>query len=129
MKIFILGILLVLLSGMSKGLADRVQFHSSTLPSYLQNKNYWNTGDIDMWKLKYKNNDPALGEKFFLSKSVLVIFTDSWHLLQFIYNKLLIIGTLLIGWSLRKQKNIAIFLLIGFSAFVAYHIGFVLIFK
>jgi hypothetical protein len=32
------------------------------------------------WLNKYKNNDPALGPKFFGSKSFLVWTTDLWHL-------------------------------------------------
>lgn len=31
------------------------------------------------WTNKYKNNDPAQGEKFPLSTSLLVGFTDGWH--------------------------------------------------
>lgn len=32
------------------------------------------------WPNKYKNGDPNQGEKFFLSSTMLVPFTDMWHL-------------------------------------------------
>ena len=37
---------------------------------------------------KYKNNDPTEGEKFFLSKSLLVGFTDAWHLFKYLWKNI-----------------------------------------
>ena len=34
------------------------------------------------WKNKYEDGDPMKGERFFLSKSLFVGFTDAWHLFK-----------------------------------------------
>lgn len=36
---------------------------------------------------KYKNGDKAQGEDFKFSTTILVMFTDGWHLFQYLYNR------------------------------------------
>jgi hypothetical protein len=75
---------LIFLSGSAKGFNEGLQF------------NYYGFEDIfpkanDQWffpafsfKNKYKDGDPAKGPRFPLSTSVLVMFTDQYHLNNFI---------------------------------------------
>jgi hypothetical protein len=44
------------------------------------------------WRNKYKNGDPSNGEKFFLSKSLLVGFTDAWHMFKLLRTLLLFVA-------------------------------------
>lgn len=37
------------------------------------------------WKNKWKNGDPAQGERFFGSSTVFVAFTSGFHLMQLVY--------------------------------------------
>lgn len=43
---------------------------------------FWNPAIS--WRNKWKNGDPAQGERFWGSSTFLVWTTDAWHLLQFI---------------------------------------------
>lgn len=58
------------------------------------------------WKNKYKNRNRLEGEKFFLSTSVLVAFTDQYHLNTFI-NRVAWTSTVLIkiGEGKRPLKH------------------------
>jgi len=85
-------LILIFLAGASAALSDRSKFHPLTLPDFLQNRNWWNTGLIRSWKLKYKNNDPSKGPKLWLSTSVFVIFTDSHHFFKALSITLIFIG-------------------------------------
>jgi hypothetical protein len=75
---------LVFLSGSAKGFNEALQFNYFGFESIFPKAN-------DQWfypgmsfKNKYKDGDPAKGPKFPLSTSVLVMFTDQYHLNNFI---------------------------------------------
>ena len=63
---------LMFVSGAASGLSD-------ALVSYRPFRGDSNWDMYVSWTNKYKNNDPNQGEKFPLSTSVLVGFTDGWH--------------------------------------------------
>lgn len=48
-------------------------------------KNGWFNKSIG-WKYKYKDNDPEKGPKFPGSTTFFVMFTDGWHLFQFLFH-------------------------------------------
>lgn len=61
--------------------------------SYIKNESYIRFSNPNIsWKNKWKNDDPKYGEKFFLSSSMFVMFTDLWHLFKFNYLVLLILS-------------------------------------
>ena len=75
------GFLLFLFAGICEAIMDKLQFHyDSTIFKDYSNQLFWNPAIS--WKNKYKNGDPTNGEKFFLSKTLLVGFTDAWHLFK-----------------------------------------------
>lgn len=59
------------------------------------------------WRNKYKNGEPKQGERFFGSSTVFVMFTDGWHLFNFLYDALKSIAIILCVWHLAKQFGIA----------------------
>lgn len=46
---------------------------------------YLQFSEIDSWRNKWKNGDPKQGEKFPFSSTILVMFTDRWHLVQSLF--------------------------------------------
>lgn len=75
---------LVFTAGMAKGFNETLQFHWKAFKKKHPdaNPNWFNPAVS--WKNKYENNDPKKGAKFPLSTSVLVMFTDQYHLNNFI---------------------------------------------
>lgn len=83
------------ISGYSEGADNTILYHYQNFKRVHPNcsNQFWNPSIS--WKNKYEYNDPTKKEKFFLSKSSLVMFTDGWHLLKGI-NRFSTIGTYLI---------------------------------
>jgi hypothetical protein len=57
----------------------------------------------DTWERKYKGGDPANGEAFPMSTTVLVGFTDPFHRVQTFRNVTMTTGAL--TWAWRSQKD------------------------
>jgi hypothetical protein len=68
---------LLMVSGAASGVSD-------ALVSYRPFRGDSNWDMYVSWTNKYKNNDPNQGEKFPLSTSVLVGFTDGWHAMNMV---------------------------------------------
>lgn len=78
---------MVFIAGAAKGFNETLHFHWKEFKRQLPKANpQWFNPAIS-YKNKYKNNDPQAGPKFFLSTTALVMFTDQYHLNNFI-NKL-----------------------------------------
>lgn len=76
-----IGFLLFVLSGVFEAVMDKLQFHyDQSVFKNFKNQLFWNPKVS--WKNKYEDGDPMKGERFFLSKSLLVGFTDAWHLFK-----------------------------------------------
>lgn len=78
--LIISAIFLVLVSAISKAIMDL-----SEERKIKGNPDYWIKAVSS--NRKWKNGDKAQGERFWLSSTVLVMFTDAWHLAGFIYNR------------------------------------------
>lgn len=75
---------LVFTAGASKGFNETLLHHWKAFRRSFPKANpNWYNPDIS-WRNKYKNGDPDAGAKFPLSTSVLVMFTDQYHLNNFI---------------------------------------------
>lgn len=75
---------LLVLSGAAKGFNETLQFNWQGFESVFPKANpqwFWPQKSFNN---KYKDGDPEKGEKFPLSSSVLVMFTDQYHLNNFI---------------------------------------------
>lgn len=74
---------LVFIAGAAKGFNETLQFHWKEFRRQFPNANpQWFNPTVS-WKNKYKNGDPNAGPKSFLSTSVLIMFTDQYHLNNF----------------------------------------------
>jgi hypothetical protein len=75
---------LVFTAGAAKGLNETLMFHWKAFRHMFPKANpIWYNPNVS-WKNKYKNGNPDAGAKFPLSTSVLVMFTDQYHLNNFI---------------------------------------------
>jgi len=110
---------LMFISGAGKGTADYLQFH------YEGKSQFWQP-DIS-WKNKWKNGDPAQGEKFPGSSTLFVCTTDGWHMCNMIH-KTAIVGaiTLKIG---AKKKPFRYYLYDFLIYSAAYSAGFVVTYE
>lgn len=81
----LLSIFLIILSGIAEGVMDTIQFHymSSKFKDF-KNHLFWDP--YHSWRNKYKNGNPEEGERFPLSTTLLVGFTDAWHLFKLLRN-------------------------------------------
>jgi hypothetical protein len=75
---------LVFLAGIAKGFNETLQFHWKEFHRQFPNANpQWYSPSVS-WTNKYKNGDPNAGPKYFMSTSLLIMFTDQYHLNNFI---------------------------------------------
>lgn len=86
-----ISFILFFLAGICEAIMDKLQFHYDvSVFKYFKNQYFWNPNLS--WRNKYKNGDPSNGEKFFLSKSLLVGFTDAWHMFKLLRTLLLFVA-------------------------------------
>ena len=76
----VLAFLLLAISGVSKAVQDKVNFHFSESIFVKLNGQFWNPvySHMNKWKDGIKKH----GEKFFGSSTFFVAFTDAWHQFQ-----------------------------------------------
>ncbi len=87
---------LVFLAGLSKGFNETLQFHWKEFHRQFPHaKAQWYNPTLS-WRNKYRNGDPEQGPKSFLSTSILIGFTDQYHLDNMI-NRLSWTGALVIN--------------------------------
>lgn len=82
---------LFLLAWACNGMMDRIQFHWDTAPQWMKKLDWFFNPEkswIRKWKVDSKSKpvykDGKLVPRFFLSDTLLVSFTDGWHLLKWI---------------------------------------------
>ncbi|MEO7922393.1 MAG: hypothetical protein ABIR30_01855 [Chitinophagaceae bacterium] len=78
---------LAFMAGASKGFNETLQFHWKEFRRQFPRANaQWFNPSVS-WKNKYKNGDSQAGARYPLSTSVLIMFTDQYHLNNF-FNKM-----------------------------------------
>lgn len=97
MIIDLICILLMMIAGISKAIMDKSNFHYEGSVLSSMNPKFWNNSISS--NNKYKGFDKNNGERFFLSTTILVLFTDAWHLFQFLFLNSLIIGLSIYGYT------------------------------
>ncbi|WP_317897824.1 hypothetical protein [Aurantibacillus circumpalustris] len=83
LKQYLVAAPVMLVTGMIDGTIESINYHYEdgfklTCPN--ANDQFWNPAVS--WKNKYKNNDPAQGQKFIGSTNVFAFTTDAYHLLR-----------------------------------------------
>ena len=115
---------LVFTAGASKGFNETLMFHWKAFRHSFPKANPDWFNPNESWRNKYKNGDPDAGAKFPLSTSVLIMFTDQYHLNNFI-NRMAWTSALVIkiGEGKKPLKNY----LLDFLYYTACHqLGFAL---
>lgn len=93
----ILGSLFCLFAGFGKALRDTLAHHFETSIFRNLNPQFWNP--VLSGANKWKNGDRTQGEKFKFSSTLLVSFTEAWHIGETINVAFLILGTGLLVYS------------------------------
>lgn len=75
---------LVFLAGAAKGFNETLQFHWKEFRRQFPGARAQWFNPSQSWRNKYRNGDPRAGAKFFGSTSVFIMFTDQYHLNNFI---------------------------------------------
>ena len=115
-----LSFLAILCGGMCEGVMDALQFHYPTSKfSKFPNVMFWDAEQS--WRNKYKNGEPKDGERFLFSTTLLVGFTDAWHLFKLIRNVLCFTSLVLLGFLSVTLMHALVYLLISR---ILYGIGF-----
>lgn len=93
--ITVLAFLLLIISGVSKAVQDKVNFHFSESIFAKLNGYFWNPvySSLNKWKDGIKKR----GEKFFGSSTFLVGSTDAWHLFQTVRDVAFALAFFLLG--------------------------------
>jgi len=89
-------------AGAAKGFNETLQFHWDAFHEAFPKANPRWFNRAQSWKNKYKNGDCEAGPRYPLSTSVLVMFTDQYHLNNFI-NKVAWTSTIVIKIGVRKK--------------------------
>jgi hypothetical protein len=113
---------LMMLSGAAKGLNETLEFNWHGFAAVFPKANPKWFYPQQSFKNKYKDGDPAKGEKFPLSSSVLVMFTDQYHLDNFIHRGALTAALVIKIGEGKKPFRHYLFDALYYTA--AYQLGF-----
>lgn len=94
---FYLPLLLVIIASVAMACMDKVQHHWS-VSVFRDMGPWWNPKES--WRYKWKNGDPAQGERFPGSSTVFVFLTDFWHLAKWVMLKAVVLA---IAWPLADE--------------------------
>lgn len=124
-----LTLLFLLLAGFANGLMDMLQFkYAQSVFADLNRLQFWNP--TISWKNKYKDYDGGdRRAKFPFAKTVLVFFTDGWHLLKEIMLSSLAMAIILLlpewnfgmyGWVESVAQFLAVRITFGVGFYMSY---------
>jgi len=119
-----ISVLLLVIAGVAKSINDLCTFKIES--SIFHNHKFFKS-PFETWKNKYKHNNKFLR---FLFSTILVSFTDSWHLMNLVKNFSILLSGILIG-MLDLQIWVKLLLAIpAYYIFVgSFHIFYTYIFK
>lgn len=121
---FLLGLILISLSGIAEAVMDKLQFHynKSIFNDEYFNQSFWNPSLS--WTNKWKSDLKT--EKFIGSSSLFVFTTDAWHLFKFFRNLFLFIGLPLICYEMTNILLICVISRVLFGIFFTLFFNIVL---
>jgi hypothetical protein len=120
-----IGFLLFVLSGVFEAVMDKLQFHyDQSIFKNFKNQLFWDPKVS--WKNKYEGGDPMKGERFFLSKSLFVGFTDAWHLFKLFRTLTIFAGIYFLFIPCTTKYTCLMFVII---ARILFGLSFTLFFK
>ena len=78
--VYLIALGLLALAALANSVMDAISFRKA---SFLRRLGAWWRPE-DSWRLKWRNCEPAQGERFFGSSTFLVSLTDAWHFFKMI---------------------------------------------
>lgn len=113
---------LILVSGSAKGFNETLQFNYDIFRKKFPDANrQWFDPRVS-WRNKYEGGNPDNGPKYFMSTSLLVMFTDQYHLNNFIHKASLMSALVIKIGEGRKPFKHYLFDLLYYTA--CYQAGF-----
>jgi hypothetical protein len=113
---------LVFVAGSAKGFNETLQFNYKIFEKTFPGANkQWFDPKVS-WRNKYEGGNPDNGPKFFLSTSALVMFTDQYHLNNFIHKAAITSALVIKIGEGKKPFKHYVFDLLYYSA--CYQAGF-----
>jgi len=106
MTTLVIALAFFAMAGLASAAKDKMLFHYyKSIFKRFKNQQFWNPSIS--WKNKYKDyNKGDLRAKFPLSKTVLVGFTDGFHLMKLVSEVSLFAGFAVIGYGIQESSNI-----------------------
>lgn len=116
-----ISVLCAVLSGVARGVSNVISFHYEIS---IFNKHPEFNPKIS-WMNKWKNGDPKQGEKFWGSSRWFVMFTDKWHLYEFLHRLFFIGAFVPCGVLIAKSAWFAFGILVLYIIFAtAFHLSY-----
>ena len=116
---------LMTFAGAMDGLAECSKYHypafSSTFPNH--NPNFWSP---QSWRNKWKNGDPAQGERFFGSSTFLVWTTDGYHMSRMARNFAVAGAVTIEICGSKKPWQVYLFEFLAYM--ICYNLGFTIVY-
>jgi len=121
----ILSVFCAALSGIARGVSNVIQFHYD-ISAFNDNPSY---NPKISWMNKWKGGDPTKGEKYWGSSRWFVMFTDKWHLYEFLHRVFLIISFTGCGYMIAQSIWWAFGLIALYIIFAtAFHLSYELLY-
>lgn len=121
LKIIIAPLALSLIAAIAMAAMDKIQHHWA-VSIFSQLGSWYNPKES--WRLKWKNGDPAQGERFPGSSTVFVFITDFWHFAKWVMLKAIFAAMALALYGVWWQRVVAFVVL-----HAAFSMGFELFFR
>lgn len=126
--IIAISVLCAIASGITRAVSNKIVFHFDESTFSEKNELFWNP--LQSWRNKYKNGDKGQGAKFWGSTTIFVLFTDGWHLMEFLFRIFFMISYILTGYALSFGVWYPFLILGNYIAFAgSFHIFFTYIFE
>jgi hypothetical protein len=120
-----IGFILFFVAGICEAVMDKLQFHYDiSIFKNFKNQLFWDPSTS--WKNKYEDGDPLKGERFFLSKTLFVGFTDAWHLFKLFRTLMIFAGIYFLFIPCLSKMECLLFVII---ARILYGISFTIFFN
>jgi hypothetical protein len=103
-------LIFTMIAAISMAAQDKVQHHFTT-SVFARLGPWWNPKES--WRLKWRNGDPAQGERFWGSSTVLVFVTDFWHFAKWVMLKAMFLAMVWGAYGVWWKRGVAFIVLHG----------------
>ena len=112
-----LTIIFLVIAAICKAVKDTLEFHYDYSIFAKCNAKYWNP--LTSWRNKYKEDLKT--PKFWGSTTIFVMFTDAWHLFDFLQTLTMLLAIVLYGTMIYWAVDLVIFYVIFCCVFELFY--------